>query len=149
MFKKLFVIGLISSLSFSTFSQSEISGSYYDLKELSSNYVSWGVNPSNPASINLVSAWSKFKKKKEIVVAVVDTGIDRTHPFLEKNIHVQNGKIDENNFGVDFSKDRKIKGAPFDQHGHGTHVSGIIKSIFPDVKILANTIIQTHLEWII
>ena len=144
--KKLFVIGLISSLSFTSFAQTanlsqvtsfENKETYYDLKELASNYVSWGVNPSNPSSINLVEAWKKFKKKKEIVVAVVDTGIDHTHPFLEKNIYVNNGKVDDLNYGVDFSKDRKIKGAPNDNHGHGTHVSGIIKSIFPEVKILA------------
>ena len=146
--RKLFVTGLtvclINSLAFSAIAQTvsltqsqEVKDTYYDVKELSSNYVSWGVNPSNPASINLVEAWKKFKKKKEIVVAVVDTGIDRIHPFLEKNIYVDSGKVDENNFGVDFSKDRKIKGAPFDSHGHGTHVSGIIKSIYPEVKILA------------
>lgn len=129
-------------VSINLFAQSPITSSsqpdtYFDVKELSSNYVSWGVNPNNPASINLVDAWKKFKKRKEIVVAVVDTGIDRTHPFLEKNIYVENGKVDESNFGVDFSKDRKVKGAPIDNHGHGTHVSGIIRSIDPDVKILA------------
>jgi len=68
------------------------------------------------------------------VVAVVDTGIDREHPFLENNIFVETGKVDANNFGVDFSKDKRIKGAPTDNHGHGTHVAGIIKSIDPDVK---------------
>jgi subtilisin family serine protease len=136
--KKLLIIGLISSFSLTAFGQSQESkDSFYDSKELSSSYVSWGVNPSNPASINLLEAWKKFKKRKEIVVAVVDTGIDRSHPFLEKNIFVENGKIDEANFGVDFSKDRKIKGAPIDNHGHGTHVSGIVRSIFPEVKILA------------
>jgi subtilisin family serine protease len=100
-------------------------------------YVSWGVNPANASGINLLLAWKKFKKRKDIVVAVVDTGIDREHPFLEKNIYVDNGKVDSSNFGVDFSKDKKQRGTPVDNHGHGTHVSGIIKSIFPDVKILA------------
>ncbi len=152
LFVKLMTSTLICSLSFSAYSQSfnvikpSIQNikpslveekSYFDLKELTSNYASWGINPNNQASINLSEAWKKFKKKKEIVVAVVDTGIDREHPHLENNLYVSNGKIDANNFGVDFSKDRKSKGAPVDQHGHGTHVSGIIKSIFPEVKILA------------
>lgn len=110
---------------------------YYDPKDLTSMYVSWGVNPANASGINLLLAWKKFKKRKDIVVAVVDTGIDREHPFLEKNIYVDNGKVDSSNFGVDFSKDKKQRGTPVDNHGHGTHVSGIIKSIFPDVKILA------------
>lgn len=151
MISKVVVLNLLMTISFSAWSQSSnIQGnlprvqsqkmeekSYFDPRDLTSNYVSWGVNPENPASINLLEAWKKFKKKKEIVVAVVDTGIDPVHPFLEKNIFVENGKVDEFNFGVDFSKDKKIKGAPIDQHGHGTHVSGIIKSIYPDVKILA------------
>lgn len=142
--RSLVATGILCCLSIAAMSQSTTSllrpsedKAYFDAKELNSNFVSWGVNPENPASINLLSAWKKYKKRKDIVVAVVDTGIDRSHPFLEKNIYVENGHIDESNFGVDFSKDRKIKGAPTDSHGHGTHVSGIIKSIFPDVKILA------------
>ena len=143
--KKLVVLNVVATISFGAWSQTPLprtqskveEKSYFDPKDLTSNYVSWGVNPENPASINLLEAWKKFKKKKEIVVAVVDTGIDPIHPFLEKNIFVETGKVDENNFGVDFSKDKRVKGAPIDQHGHGTHVSGIIKSIYPDVKILA------------
>lgn len=111
--------------------------SFFDQKELYSPYASWGISPTNSASINLLDAWKKFQKKREIVVAVVDTGIDPTHPFLQSNLFVKAGKATEANFGVDFSKDRKIAGAPLDNHGHGTHVSGIIKSIFPDVKIMA------------
>ncbi len=147
--RKIILAHFIAALSFTAMSQStfapvnysksvvEEKSSYYDQKDLTSNYVSWGINPNNPASINLLSAWQKFKKKKDIVVAVVDTGIDREHPFLENNIFVETGKVDPTNFGVDFSKDKKAKGMPTDNHGHGTHVSGIIKSIYPDVKILA------------
>jgi len=152
MIRKIVVANVLATLSFSAMSQTLSSvqigqtkvhvqkgeeKSYFDEKDLSSNYASWGVNPENPASINLLEAWKNFKKKKDIVVAVVDTGIDPVHPFLEKNIFVENGSVDTNNFGVDFSKDKKQKGMPIDQHGHGTHVSGIIKSIDPDVKILA------------
>lgn len=151
--KKMFVLGVVASFSLQAFAQQSQSqsqavmtrdqsavvkdSSYYDSSELNSSYVSWGVNPNNSASINLLEAWKKFKKRKEIVVAVVDTGIDRSHPFLEKNIFVENGTVNDSNYGVDFSKDRKVKGAPVDNHGHGTHVSGIVKSIYPDVKILA------------
>lgn len=139
MIKKIIVFNVLATLSISAWAQSSsaLPKSYFDQRDLTSSYVSWGINPDNQASINLSGAWFKFKKKKEIVVAVVDTGIDPIHPFLEKNIFVSNGKVDPNNFGVDFSKDRKLKSTPIDQHGHGTHVSGIIKSIFPDVKILA------------
>jgi subtilisin family serine protease len=147
--KKIIVAQVIATLSFTAMSQStSVSASrayvtkseersYFDPKDLTSAYVSWGVNPANPASINLLDAWKKFKKRKEIVVAVVDTGIDREHPFLENNIFVESGSVDPTNFGVDFSKDKKGRGMPVDNHGHGTHVAGIIKSIYPDVKILA------------
>jgi subtilisin family serine protease len=152
MIRKIVVANVLATLSFSAMSQTISSTtigqskiqiqkgeekSYFDEKDLSSNYVSWGVNPENPSSINLLEAWKHFKKKKDIVVAVVDTGIDPAHPFLEKNIFVESGAVEAANFGVDFSKDKKQKGMPTDQHGHGTHVSGIIKSIYPDVKILA------------
>ncbi len=138
--KRLIAFQLLATLSLASFdslAQTALNSSSFDPKELVSSYVSWGISPTNPASINLLGAWKRFKKRKDIVVAVVDTGIDRQHPFLENNIYVDHGKVDSTNFGVDFSKDRKIYGAPTDQHGHGTHVSGIIKSILPDVKIMA------------
>ncbi|MEA9356930.1 S8 family serine peptidase [Bacteriovorax sp. PP10] len=151
MIRRLVVLNVLATISFASFAQSNIQGtlprvvqtqkveekSYFDPKDLTSNYVSWGINPENPSSINLLEAWKHYKKKRDIVVAVVDTGIDPVHPFLEKNIFVEQGRVDETNFGVDFSKDKKGRGAPLDQHGHGTHVSGIIKSIYPEVKILA------------
>jgi subtilisin family serine protease len=151
MIRRLVVLNVLATISFASFAQSNIQGtlprvvqtqkaeekSYFDPKDLTSNYVSWGINPENPSSINLLEAWKHYKKKRDIVVAVVDTGIDPIHPFLEKNIFVEQGRVDETNFGVDFSKDKKGRGAPTDQHGHGTHVSGIIKSIYPEVKILA------------
>ncbi len=109
----------------------------YNAELLISRYASWGIDPDKHlASINLKESWGKFKKNKEIVVAVVDTGIQGDHPFLAGNIHVIHGKSSSQNYGVDFSGD-KVTNAPFDQHGHGTHVAGIVKSIFPEVKILA------------
>jgi subtilisin family serine protease len=39
-------------------------------------------------------------------------------------------------FGRDFSKSSNNPYAPIDKHGHGTHVAGIIRSVFPKVKIL-------------
>jgi thermitase len=110
---------------------------FFDQKNFTSPYVSWGIDPANPASINLFEAWKKFKKRRDVIVAVVDTGIDPTHPFLEKNIFVETGKYNESNYGMDFSIDKKIPSAPLDQNGHGTHIAGIIRSIDPDVKILA------------
>jgi len=73
--------------------------------------------------------------KKSIIVAVVDTGIDYTHPGLINNLwinedEIPNNKIDDdkNGFvddiiGWDFVYDTPL---PFDAHGHGTHVSGLV-----------------------
>jgi thermitase len=104
---------------------------------ITSRFASWGVDPSRPStSINVLESWKNFKKNKDIVVAVVDTGIQYDHPFLHDNIIVRNGKKGAKNYGVDFSGKNNTS-EPSDIHGHGTHVAGIIKSIFPEVKLLA------------
>ncbi len=110
----------------------------FDKTILTSDFVGWGVSPTNTqSSINLLNAWKQSNMKKDVVVAVIDTGIDPIHPFLRNNIYVENGIASTINFGVDFSKNHKEKLMPTDDHGHGTHVSGIIKSVFPKVKIMA------------
>lgn len=111
--------------------------SHFPIEILESRFASWGVDPSRPlTSINVKPSWENFEKNREVVVAVVDTGIEFNHPFLKDNIYVRQGKSGANNYGVDFSG-AKLTGTPSDQHGHGTHVSGIIKSVYPDVKLLA------------
>ncbi len=112
-------------------------GLAYRPELLISRFASWGIDPDKHlASINLKDSWSRFKKNKEIIVAVVDTGIQGDHAFLQKNIYVPGKRASSTQFGVDFSGE-KVTFAPTDAHGHGTHVAGIVKSIFPDVKILA------------
>lgn len=109
----------------------------YNPELLISRFASWGIDPDKHlASINLKDSWTKFKKNKEIVVAVIDTGIQGDHPFLKDNIAVISGKRSTSNYGVDFSGE-KVTATPTDAHGHGTHVAGIVKSVFPDVKLLA------------
>jgi subtilisin family serine protease len=113
------------------------SASAYSPENLISRFASWGIDPDKHlASINLKDSWKRFKKNRDIVVAVIDTGIQGDHSFLAQNIHVVGGKKSDANYGVDFSGD-KVTNTPADQHGHGTHVAGIVKSIFPEVKILA------------
>jgi subtilisin family serine protease len=60
-------------------------------------------------------AWPLIKQKREINVAVLDTGVDYTHPDLKKRVLKSKGY----NF-VDNNSDT------MDDNGHGTHVSGII-----------------------
>ena len=104
---------------------------------LVNRFTSWGIDPNyKKSSINLKESWKRFSKKKDIVVAVVDTGIQHNHPFLKENIFTKSGKATATNFGKDFSLGSSGN-TPTDSHGHGTHVAGIVKSIFPDVKIMA------------
>lgn len=60
-------------------------------------------------------AWPLIKQKREIKVAVLDTGVDYTHPDLKNRVLKSIGY----NF-VDNNSDT------MDDNGHGTHVSGII-----------------------
>ncbi|WP_315067677.1 S8 family peptidase [uncultured Clostridium sp.] len=60
-------------------------------------------------------AWSLVKQKREVKVAVLDTGVDYTHPDLKDRVLKDKGY----NF-VDNDSET------MDDNGHGTHVSGII-----------------------
>lgn len=136
MIKMNLIIAICINLVYSTIAWT--ANSYYSKNYLSSKYSSWGVDPKyTDSSINLEKSWELFKKQKDIIVAVIDTGIQFNHPFLANNIYVPKSTPNSKNFGLDFSgNDLKATFTPYDSHGHGTHVSGIIKSIFPEVKIL-------------
>ena len=86
-------------------------------------------------SIGLKQAQKIFKKNKLVTVALIDTGVDATHPFLKRNIvKLKNGESVDS-YGLDLSSNSLND--PSDNNGHGTHVTGIIKSIFPEVKIIS------------
>ncbi len=89
------------------------------------------------ADMDAERAWDLATGSTDIVVAVVDTGIDAAHPDLAANIwtnpnETENGIDDDGNgyvddlHGWDFvEKDNQ----PIDSHGHGTHVAGIIGAV--------------------
>jgi len=120
------------------FSSLSYGKTFFNFNELTSRYASWAIKPDNTkSSIYLKEAWKKFRKrKKEVVVAVVDTGIDPYHPFFRNNIKVIGGQFSKQNYGIDFSEGSSSKSMPFDSHGHGTHIAGIIRSVYPKVKLL-------------
>lgn len=67
----------------------------------------------SPNGINPFEAWKYTVGHRKIIVAVLDTGIDRGHPELNDRVLP----------GYDFI-DRSFQVT--DKHGHGTHVAGII-----------------------
>jgi thermitase len=73
-----------------------------------------------PQKIQADLAWEKFSPKAQTVVAVVDTGVESSHPDLVgKVLRDASGAV----VGYDFvSNDAD----PTDDNGHGTHCAGVI-----------------------
>lgn len=126
--------------------------------ELSQNTVAkFSQNPTNTPPLSLFKhldaiqaqeAWS-LGKGEHIVVAVIDSGVNYNHPLLRNNMVVKsseeiNGQDSDNNgfiddtIGWDFINNDRF---PYDDDGHGSHVSGLIASpvfgVAPKAKILA------------
>ncbi len=88
-----------------------------------SSFKNWGIaNARAKSHIDALGAWQLEKGSKNVLVAVIDTGIDSTHPDLKANIY----KDPKGGYGFDFVKNTPN---PIDEHGHGTHVAGIVGAI--------------------
>lgn len=105
-------------------------------------YKQWGLfnhgqdGGKSGADISAMQAWATTKGSDEVVVALLDSGVDYTHPDLARNIWrrpgiiiayqdedlTPDGPIDDIN-GLNLLEDT---GDPMDDNGHGTHCAGII-----------------------
>ncbi len=97
---------------------------------------SWAL--TEPSPLELQKAWNISQGNKKIVVAIIDTGVDYFHPDLKNNIWQNPGEIPNNgkdDDGNGFSDDTLgwnfVANDPYptDDHGHGTHVAGIIGAV--------------------
>lgn len=110
----------------------------------------YGIPGEPGADMDIMKAWEKTKGSKDVVIAVIDTGCDYTHPELKNNMWVndkeapKNGGIagvdDDGNgyvddvYGYDFVSTGTSKlwygkpgdPDPMDEDGHGTHCAGSI-----------------------
>ncbi|HWO29326.1 MAG TPA: S8 family peptidase, partial [Candidatus Acidoferrum sp.] len=94
------------------------------------NLLNTGQNGGTPGDdVGATLAWSLSTGNHNVVIATIDTGIDYTHPDLIPNLFhdtsVCNG-IDDGTNGCYGISTVYYTSSPFDDNGHGTHVSGII-----------------------
>ncbi len=104
----------------------------------------WGMNNTGQtggtadADIDAPEAWHQFTGTADVIVGIIDTGIDYTHPDLAANIWTNAGEIPGN--GIDDDQNGWIDdihgwdavnqdGDPMDDNSHGTHCAGTIGGV--------------------
>jgi subtilisin family serine protease len=76
----------------------------------------WGLT-----QIKAPAAWARGADGSGVTIAIVDTGVDQSHPDLQANLA-------SNNADFNPPEDQGCPGAQ-DENGHGTHVAGIAAAV--------------------
>jgi subtilisin family serine protease len=96
---------------------------------------------TGPHGIRAPEAWQVTTGSRDVLVALLDTGLDLSHPELAPNVWTNpaevpgNGQDDDGNgyvddaTGWDYCNDDP---QPLDDHGHGTHVAGSLGAVGDD-----------------
>ncbi|NEO29212.1 MAG: S8 family serine peptidase [Symploca sp. SIO3C6] len=103
--------------------------------------------------LNAPEVWAQGYTGEGVIVAVIDAGMDITHPDLVDNIWVNTDEIPNNgidddlngyiddingiNLGIGENNNNVMPGNGSLEQAHGTHVAGIIASVAPDVQIMS------------
>lgn len=87
-----------------------------------------GITGTNDADIDATLAWNDERGDKNVIIAVIDTGVDYNHQDLKNNI-LSRGNEDWN-FASGSSSD------PMDTDIHGTHVAGTTAAVDNQIGVI-------------
>lgn len=102
-----------------------------DLKDPPADVIPPMDDPENSKAYGLekigaTQVWPSHRGDKQMVVAVIDTGIDYNHEDLSFNVWRNPTPTKNDVAGFDFIHN---DGLPFDDQGHGTHCAGTIGAV--------------------
>lgn len=108
-------------------------------------FAQWGLQMGN-----IPGLWGQTRGREDLVVAVIDTGIDYTHPDLQNKVVLGPNYT----FSKKWYEFGKKDPGPIDDNSHGTHCAGIIGSlaenrigiagIAPGVKLMAVKVLDAE-----
>lgn len=99
--------------------------------------IEWASTAWNLDLIQVPSVWTYTRGDPNVIIAVIDSGVDEEHLAISGGI-LPRSNVDDWNFEEDFEQ------APVDHEGHGTFIAGLlvgngklgIQGVCPDCRVL-------------